>query len=408
MPETTKPQVVIAGAGPAGMMLAYQLVTNGIPVRVLEKHPDFDREFRGELIQPIVLAPLDRLGILPLLLERKLALPNIERRLHVGLKRQVMVPGGKERGSLISQPGFLQLLQELCSRSPHFQLDFGTTVLQAIRENGKVVALKTRREGTEGRVEGDVFVDCTGRNSGLRRDAGAEVESFPVPGANVLWLRFDFSDAPQALPDGVDVHMFGKGLVVVFFPTTRARLQVAYSGPGDMSALRKDIPELKRQLLPRVPERMRALVEAKLNEQTESQLLRIAVDRVKSWSVPGLLFLGDAAHTMSPSGGIGLNLALRDSFSAANHLIAAMRAGQPIDEVVFKKIEAERRPEAEAVQALQMRIHRAVMPPLPIQHAMFTLLGFVVRRMEKRGRTPQGLAPLEPAYGVPVSQLPGA
>jgi 2-polyprenyl-6-methoxyphenol hydroxylase-like FAD-dependent oxidoreductase len=406
MSQNTNPQVVIAGAGPAGMLLAYQLVTNGVPVRVLERHPDFEREFRGELIQPAALAPLEKLGILPMLVERKLALPNIERRLFVGKTRRVMVPGGKERGSLISQAGLLQFLHELCSRYPRYQLDFGTTALQTIRENGRVVALKTRKEGTEGRVEGDVFVDCTGRNSGLRRDLGLEVQSHQVP-ADVVWLRFDLSDAPEAMPDTLDVHMFGKGVVIVFSPTIRSRLQVAYSAPGDLGSLRKNIPELRSRVLPLLPEKLRPHLEAKLDERTETQFLRVVVDRLARWHVPGMLFLGDAAHTMSPSGGQGLNLAIRDSLVAANHLLDAIHAGQPVDERVFQKIEDERRPEADQIQEMQKRVHRMVMAPMFVEHAMFTLLGLVLRLAKKdtQGAT-QGITPVEMRYGVPVSHLP--
>ncbi|MFL5354897.1 FAD-dependent monooxygenase [Archangium sp.] len=406
MSHQTNPQVVIIGAGPAGMMLAYQLVTNGVPVRVLERHPDFEREFRGELLQPASLAPLEKLGLLPLLVERKAARPNVERRMFVGHSRRVMVPGGKERGSLISQAGFLQVLHELCGRFPHYRLDFGTTVLGTIRDNGKVVALKTRREGSEGRIDGDVFVDCSGRNSGLRKDVGLQVEATQVP-ADVVWLRFDFSDAPEALPDGVDVHMFGKGVVAVFFPTTRSRLQVAYSAPGDLGSLRKNLPELRRQLLPVVPAKLRPHLEAKLDERTESQFLRVVVDKLERWYVPGLLFLGDAAHTMSPSGGQGLNLALRDSMVAANHMLDAIRTGQPVDEQVFQKIEAERRPEADMIQAMQTRVHRMVMAPMFVEHLMFTVLGVVLKLSKKASQGGPGGPLVEPRYGVPVSQLPG-
>ncbi|PTL81044.1 NADH:flavin oxidoreductase [Vitiosangium sp. GDMCC 1.1324] len=393
--------MVIIGAGPAGMMLAYQLVTNDVPVRVLERHPDFEREFRGELIQPAALGALETLGLLPKLVERKIASPDIERRLFVGESRRVMVPGGKERGALISQAGFLQYLHELCGRHPHYQLDFGTAALQTIRENGRVVALKTRREGTEGRIDGDIFVDCSGRNSGLRKDVGLEVEATQLP-ADVVWLRFDFSDAPQALPEGVDVHMFGRGVVAVFFPTTRSRLQVAYSAPGDLGSLRKNIPELRRRLLPTVPSKLRPLVEAKLDEHTETQFLRVVVDRLERWHVPGLLFLGDAAHTMSPSGGQGLNLAIRDSVVAANHMLDALHAGQPIDEQVFQKIEAERRTEADMIQGMQTRVHRMVMAPMFVEHIMFTLLGAVLRLSKKASQGGQGAARVEPRYVVPV------
>jgi 2-polyprenyl-6-methoxyphenol hydroxylase-like FAD-dependent oxidoreductase len=405
MSQTTNPQVVIVGAGPAGMLLAYQLVTNGVPVRVLERHPDFEREFRGEFLQPSVLGTLEQLGLLPLLVERGLAFQNVERRLLVGKTRRVMVPGGKERGALISQAGFLGLLHELCGRFPHYRLDFGTTALRTVRESGRVVALETRREGTEGRVEGDVFVDCSGRNSGLRKDVGLQVESNPVP-ADVVWLRFDFSDAPEALPDSLDVHMFGKGVVAVFHRTTRSRLQVAYSAPGDLGGLRKNLPELRRQLLPTVPEKLRPHLEAKLDERTETQFLRVIVERLERWHVPGLMFLGDAAHTMSPSGGQGLNLALRDSIVAANHLLDAVRAGQPIDERVLQKLQDERQPEADQLQAMQTRVHRMVMAPLFVEHLMFTMLGLVLKLSKKASQGGPGLTQVDPRYGIPVSQLP--
>ncbi|UQA60869.1 FAD-dependent monooxygenase [Polyangium aurulentum] len=375
----SKPQIVIVGAGPAGMVLAYQLVTNGVPVRVLEQHPDLEREFRGELLGPSVLPALDSLGILPMLTERGFARPGVERRMFVGAKRRVTLPGGAELGAQISQPGLLALLHELCSRHPHYQLDFKTTALSAVREGERVTALVVRREGREERVEGDVFVVCNGRNSRLRKDLGLDVELSEKPDST-LWLRFDFADAPEALPRTVDVHMFGKGVVVVHFATAgKPRLQIAYSAPGDVGALRKDLPALRERLLPTLPEGLRELVAARIDDRMESQVLAVAIDRLKTWHVPGMLFLGDAAHTMSPAGGQGLNLAIRDSIVAANHMIDAVRAGTPIDAPVFARIEGERRPEIEAAQAGQLRAHRMVHKPLFVEHMMFTMLGVVMR-----------------------------
>ena len=371
------PRIVIAGAGPAGMMLAHQLTESGFPVQVLERHPDFEREFRGELIGPSVLPVLEDLGLLPVLVERGLARRGVERQMFVGQGRRVTLPTGTELGALISQPGLLGLLHERCRRHPSYRLDFKASAQRAIQEGGRVVALEVKRDGKDERIEGDVFVVCNGRNSKLRKELGA-LELDEKPG-DTLWLRFDLSDAKDALPESVQVHMFGKGVVVVLFATSRSRLQIAYSGPGDVAALRKDLPALRAALLPRLAEPLRAVVASKLGDDTESQVLRVSIDRLAKWHVPGLLLLGDAAHTMGPAGAQGLNLAIRDSIVAANHFVDAVAAGKPIDSDVFAAIEAERRPEIEAGQAGQLRAYRMVHKPLFVQHLMFSMLGVVMR-----------------------------
>src|SRR5687768_8598766 len=129
-------RVVVVGAGPAGMVLAYQLASQGVHVRVLERHPDFQREFRGELFQGSVVEQLEKAGLFQRLLERGLALPDIERRMFLGHRRRVEVPGPRERGAIISQPGFLGLLHELCTAFPNYRMDFSTTVLEAVLTDG--------------------------------------------------------------------------------------------------------------------------------------------------------------------------------------------------------------------------------------------------------------------------------
>jgi 2-polyprenyl-6-methoxyphenol hydroxylase-like FAD-dependent oxidoreductase len=373
-----RPRIVIVGAGPAGMMLAYQLVSNGVSVRVIEQHPDFEREFRGDLVGPSVLPTLDQLGLLPLLVDLGHARRGVERCMYIGADRKVTLPGGAEHGALISQPGLLAVLHELCARHPHYEMSFSTTALRAIKDGDRVVALATRHDGVEGRVDGDAFVCCSGRNSRLRKDTDIPLELDASPD-NTLWLRFDLGDEPDILPETLDVHMFGAGVVVVSFATTRSRLQIAYSAPGDVGALRKDIPALRAALLPRLPASLRAAVDARLDQPFESQVLRVSIDRLARWSVPGLLFLGDAAHTMGPAGAQGLNLAIRDSIVAANHMLDAIAADRPIDESVFTAIEAERRPEIVAAQAGQLRAYGMVHKPLFVQHLMFTMLAAVMR-----------------------------
>jgi 2-polyprenyl-6-methoxyphenol hydroxylase-like FAD-dependent oxidoreductase len=390
-------EVVIAGAGPAGMMLAWQLASNGIKVRVLERHPDFKREFRGELMQRSVIDELSKAGIFRILVERGLALPSVERRMYVGLTRRVQIPGPVEVGAIISQPGFLGLLHELCSAFPHYRLEFGTTALSAIRRDGRVVALKTRRQQSEGQVEGDLFIVCNGRNSTLRKSCGLETELFPST-ADALWLRFDFSGAPDALPKSLNVHMLGKGVVTVLSPSSASRLHIAYSAPGDLGRLRKDLPALRRALLPTLSGEVRRLVDAQLDENTESQMLKIIVDRVHTWHAPGILFLGDAAHTMSPSGGQGLNVAIRDTFVAANLLIPKLQRGDPIGAQVLQQIQDERQPEIAVLQKNSTRAGRMVMKPAFVLHLMMTMLGLAVPVMGRKMRAGHGIAPPVPKY----------
>ncbi len=397
-----KPRIVIVGAGPAGMMLAYQLVTNSVPVCVLEQHPDFDREFRGDLVGPSVLPTLEQLGLLKLLIDRGQARPDVERCMYVGARRKVTLPMGKELGALISQPGLLALLHERCGQHPHYEMRFGTTALRAVLDGDRVASLETRRDGKEERITADAFVACSGRNSRLRKDTGIHLELDAKPD-NTLWLRFDLSDQPEVLPGTLDVHMFGGGVVVVSYATTRSRLQIAYSAPGDVGALRKDVPALRAALLPCLPPQLRAAVDARLDQPFESQVLRVAIDRLARWSVPGLLFLGDAAHTMGPAGAMGLNLAIRDSVVAANHMLDAVASGAAIDDAVFARIEAERRPEIIAAQAGQLRAYGMVQKPLFVQHLMFTMLGALMRaklmRVKKFAMPP---APeVEARYAVP-------
>lgn len=383
------------------MVLAYQLASNGVPVRVLEQHPDFDRELRGELIGPSVLPALEQLGWMKLLLARGLARTGVQRRMFVGATREVVLPGGVERGALISQPGLLALLDELCRQAGNYAIDFGTSVQRVLVADGRTVGLEVRRDGREERVDADRVVVCSGRGTRLRKSAGVETELAEKPD-DTLWIRLDLADAPEALPTDTHVHMFGGGVVVVYFATTRSRLQIAYSAPGDLGALRRDPGALRAALLPRLSEPLRAIVAARLGgsaDAIDSQLLKVSIDRLRTWSAPGVLFLGDAAHTMGPAGAQGLNLALRDSIVAANHMLDALATGASLDAAVFDRIEAERRPEIVAAQAGQLRAYGMVHKPLLVQHLMFTLLAAVMR--VKQFTTPA--APLvEPRYLVPA------
>jgi 2-polyprenyl-6-methoxyphenol hydroxylase-like FAD-dependent oxidoreductase len=119
---------------------------------------------------------------------------------------------------------------------------------------------------------------------------------------------------------------------------------------------------------------------------------------VKSWHGPGILFLGDAAHTMSPSGGQGLNVAIRDAFVAANHLVPALQGSAPLDAALLQRIQDERQPEVSAIQAGQTRAGQMVLKPLGVLHVMFSMMGLAMKVMGKKLRAGHGIPPPEPRY----------
>jgi 2-polyprenyl-6-methoxyphenol hydroxylase-like FAD-dependent oxidoreductase len=189
----------------------------------------------------------------------------------------------------------------------------------------------------------------------------------------------------------------------VLQPATGNRLHIAYSEPGDLRALRQDLPELRRRLLQSVPASLRPHLDRKLDERTPWQVLKIVVDRIERWHAPGVLFLGDAAHTMSPAGGQGLNLAIRDTFVAANHILSALEHERPVDAAVLQAVQDERMPEIDAIQAAQTRAGRIVLKPLPALHVMFSILAVAMKLFGKRMQSAAPGSRAHPRYLTKVA-----
>lgn len=415
MSETTQkileqPEVVIVGAGPAGMFLAYLLVTNGISVRVLERHMDFKREFRGEGIQPSVMAVLKQLNFLPYLLDTGIAVRAQQAKIYLD-EQPVVTLGGLEGksedfGLILFQEGFLAFLDEQCKQYPNYQLDMGLTVTEPEIENGQVVAVKGRRKGAgEERIEGGFFVVTSGRNTPLRKKVNIGVDVLEST-FNIYWLKMDPSPEAQLIPDGFRAYLQDDAMFI-FYRTYDQRLQIAW-GKRDWNPKEfKDLDRLKKQLISEIPSSYRRLAEQQFGADTERQLLKVATDRMQQWYLPGMLFLGDAAHTMSPVAGQGINLAMRDSIVAANHLIEAHRNGSPWDENLLRKIEAERRPEIEALQGFQIRLGRLMLGAprwqtrLVFRHLMPVLSWFGVRQRYVR-RVQGGAAEVNLRYSIPL------
>jgi 2-polyprenyl-6-methoxyphenol hydroxylase-like FAD-dependent oxidoreductase len=316
----------IVGGGPAGMMLGLLLARQGVQVMVLEKHGDFLRDFRGDTVHPSTLRLLDELG----LAEEFLELPHQEvTRVAVttddgtyALADFGRLPGKFPFLAFVPQWDLLDFLADRARAYPNFQLRMNAEAVGLLREDGEVTGVRYRASGDgEHEVRARLTVAADGRNSGLRADAGLRLREFGAP-MDVLWFRL-----PKP-PDGSGPSFGGAGRI------TRGRMlvrldrgdywQCAYLVPkGGYAALKEAGLEAFRadlaRLLPEV-----AGLEA-LRSWDDVRVLSVRVDRLTRWHQAGVLFIGDAAHAMSPIGGVGINLAVQDAAAAARILAGSLR-----------------------------------------------------------------------------------
>jgi 2-polyprenyl-6-methoxyphenol hydroxylase-like FAD-dependent oxidoreductase len=398
--------IVIVGAGPAGLMLAWHLASNGVPVRVLERHPDFAREFRGEYLQPSGLAALAAIGVVEELRARGLGEP-IEEGALVMDGKLVMALGAGAGGLAVSQPGLLGLLDESCRRFPHYRLDLESAVTDVVRdESGRACAVTVRaKDGAVSRVEASLVVACNGRGSALRRHVDARVSELETP-FEILWLRLHGFAAEERPKGGMIVGHADS--VFVYYAAVGGAVQLAWAKRAGAAELRtKDPAELKRALLAAAPDAVRRLVERGFDERTPHQILKVVTDRLDRWHAPGLLLLGDAAHTMSPIGGQGVNIALRDAVVAANHLIPAAREGRLADEGVLEAIQRERAPEIERVQRFQAGLARVIFElPRWRRRFFFGVIAPLLRALGlvRPSELQQGVALVVPKFAVRIDE----
>ena len=318
----------IAGGGPAGMMLGLLLARQGVEVMVLEKHGDFLRDFRGDTVHPSTLRLLDELGLADEFLE----LPHQKvTRLAVTTDdgTYAMADFGRLPGkfpflAFVPQWDFLDFLADQARRYPTFQLRMNAEAVDLLREDGQVTGLRYRtRDGGEHEVTAQLTVAADGRNSALRERSGLRLREFGAP-MDVLWFRLS---KPAA---GAGPSFGGAGRI------TRGRMlvrldrgdywQCAYLvRKGGYAALEAAGLESFRGDLARLLP-ADAPLEA-LRSWDDVRVLSVRVDRMTRWHQPGLLFIGDAAHAMSPIGGVGINLAVQDATAAARLLAGPLRGG---------------------------------------------------------------------------------
>ena len=357
MTETITTRCAIAGGGPAGMMLGFLLARAGIDVVVLEKHADFLRDFRGDTIHPSTLQIMYELGLLGEFLKR----PHQEVRElkgQIGDERVIIgdfryLPTHCNFIALMPQWEFLNFLAEHARRYRGFHLRMQARATDLIVEDERVVGVRAETPDGPLEIRADLVVGADGRHSDIRERAGLEVEDFGAP-MDVLWLRL--SKRPEDSQQTLGRIQAG----VVFVMLDRGDYwQCAYVIPkggydkmraAGLEAFRAAIVALNRALADRVRE---------IASWDDVKLLTVSVDRLKRWARPGLLCVGDAAHAMSPIGGVGINLAIQDAVAAANILWEKLRTG-PVPLEILKKVQERREWPTRATQRLQLFIQDRV------------------------------------------------
>ena len=315
----------IAGGGPAGMMLGVLLARAGVDVLVLEKHADFLRDFRGDTVHPSTLELMHELGWLESFLQR----PHQELREiggYVGDERVLVadfshLPTRCRFVAFMPQWDFLDFLAERARRYPTFHLEMEAEVVDLLVGEDTVagVTAKTPRGPLE--IRAPLTIGADGRHSVVRERAGLRVDELGVP-IDVLWMRL----SRRAHDPGQTFGYLRAGHVLVMLDRG-AYWQCAFVIP------KGGYDELRRQGLPSLRDTIAAMVPflrdrvGELADWDAVQLLTVKIDRLREWQRPGLLCIGDAAHAMSPIGGVGINLAVQDAVAAANLLFEPLRRG---------------------------------------------------------------------------------
>jgi 2-polyprenyl-6-methoxyphenol hydroxylase-like FAD-dependent oxidoreductase len=356
--------VVIVGAGPAGLALAYLLARRGVGVTVLESHPDFARAFRGEGLQLSGIDALRQMGLgeqLDRLPQAMLNHMDIYRagRLRV---RTSTASLGREGVRLVSQPALLAILAEEAGRHPGFRLEMGTTMRGLLQEGGRAVGVRADGAGGPREYRADLVVGADGRHAATRKQ-GKFAELAAPQDFDLLWVKVPF---PDSLTDRTAGLVDTTKRATMAFPTADGQLQLAFVIPkGGYQALRAQGENWTDELIAHLPAHLAEHLRAHREAVARAMLLNVVCGRLTTWTAPGLLLIGDAAHPMSPVGGQGLNIALRDALVAANHLCPVLSAGgdpAAID-VAARRVQEERWPEIVAVQDMQQRQARLILDP---------------------------------------------
>ncbi len=350
----------VVGGGPAGMMLGFLLARAGIDVTVLEKHADFLRDFRGDTIHPSTLCVMQELGLLDALMQ----LPhNPVRELQaqigdktINLANFSFLPQKRAFIAMMPQWHFLNFLAEQGRRYPSFHLHMQANVTGLLEAGGRVTGVKAETPDGPLEVKADLVVGCDGRHSTVRARAGFEVEDIGAP-IDVMWMRVSRKPSEPGtggrLDRGSFLVMLDRGdywQLAYVIPKGGAERVRAEGLPAFRAMIAKAAPFLK----PRAGE---------IESWDDVKLLTVAIDRLRTWYEPGLLCIGDAAHAMSPIGGVGINLAIQDAVATANLLWKPLKEGT-VTEADLAAVQKRREFPMKVTQRLQVFAQNNVVKPV--------------------------------------------
>jgi 2-polyprenyl-6-methoxyphenol hydroxylase-like FAD-dependent oxidoreductase len=350
---------IVVGAGPAGALLAYLLARRGVQVTLLERTRDFAREFRGEVLMPGGLEALEQTG----LWAEVEKVPHVElravevyldgvRRVRQELPAEVF---GRHRPRWLSQPALLEMLVAQAARHPGFRFLRGGTARGLLEADGRVQGVRALGpDGAETELRADLVVGADGRSSTVRRRAGLPERADPVP-MDILWFKLP---RPAFLTEDEHFRFYvGGGHLLLAAPVYGGELQIGWLiAKGAYGDLRqRGLPEWIDAMSAHVSPDLALHLRRHRADAKLPFLLSTVSDRVLRWSRPGVLVLGDAAHTMSPVGAQGINIAIRDALEAANELVPVLTsgAGPAALDAACGRVETLRAPEVREIQRLQ-------------------------------------------------------
>ncbi|MDX1884737.1 FAD-dependent oxidoreductase [Mycolicibacterium sp. 120270] len=384
MTQAESTTCAVVGGGPAGMVLGLLLARAGVGVTVFEKHSDFLRDFRGDTVHPVTLTLLDDLG----LYDRFMALPHSEvhrAQFTIGGRKVTVADFGRLREphpllALVPQWDLLNLLADAAQDEPTFTLRMKTEVTGLLRDGDRVTGVRYDGPDGPGELRANLTVACDGRTSLVRREAGMVPREFPVP-FDVAWFRLDaVAEIKYQLTPRISAD-----LPLILIPREgyfQAGALIPKGGESQLHA--RGFDTFRTRVADLVPE---ASVES-ITSWDDVKVLDVRLNRLHRWYKPGLLCIGDAAHAMSPAGGVGINLAVADAVATASVVAEPLLAGT-LSEADLAKVQRRRKMPAVVTQGVQRLLHVGL------------------RRAILGGRVPQPPKAAERALSALLSRLPG-